>query len=169
MPNNNSAKRNGPAAPIVVFLLLFAFWIPFSAKFDAFHLSLGVLCCAFVAAISHKFIFEDFSREGKLKKAGRFIVYLPWLIYQIILSNIHVVHMVLRPSLIHPQIVRVKTSLKSDLSMVTLANSITLTPGTITMDIIDGEYYVHALSQKVADDLLTGDMEKRVAHIFFED
>ena len=52
--------------------------------------------------------------------------------------------------------------------MVTLANSITLTPGTITMDIIDEEFYVHALSKKVADDLLTGEMEARVAYIYLE-
>jgi multicomponent Na+:H+ antiporter subunit E len=169
MVDKNSEKRNGPVAPIVVFLLLMAFWVPFSGMFDAFHLSLGVLCCAFVAIISHKFLFEDFSRQGKLKKAIRFIAYLPWLIWQVVLANFHVVHMVLSPAKINPQIVRLKSNLKSDLSMVTLANSITLTPGTITMDIIDGEYYVHALSQKTADDLLTGDMEKRVAHVFFED
>jgi multicomponent Na+:H+ antiporter subunit E len=51
---------------------------------------------------------------------------------------------------------------------VTLANSITLTPGTITMDIKDGVFYVHAVSQKVADELNAGDMEDRVAHIFME-
>ncbi|MBW2194327.1 MAG: Na+/H+ antiporter subunit E [Deltaproteobacteria bacterium] len=50
----------------------------------------------------------------------------------------------------------------------TLANSITLTPGTITMDIKDGVFYVHAVSQKVADDLNAGEMEDRVAHIFME-
>ena len=168
MVNNNSEKRSGPLAPIVVFILLMAFWIPFSGMFDAFHLTLGVLCCAFVAIISHRFLFEDFSREGKLKKAFRFVAYLPWLLYQIILSNIHVVKMVLNPSKIDPQIIRFKTKLKSDLSMVTLANSITLTPGTITMDIDDGEFFVHALDQQVADDVMTGEMEQRVAHVYLE-
>lgn len=169
MVNNNSEKQNGPLAPIVVFLLLMAFWVPFSGMFDAFHLSLGVLCCAFTAIVFHKLLFQDFSRPGKLKKTVRFIAYLPWLIWQIVLSNFHVVHMVLSPGKIDPRIVRVKSNLKSDLSVVTLANSITLTPGTITMDVIDGEYYVHALSKKTADDLSTGDMEKRVAHVFLED
>ena len=61
-----------------------------------------------------------------------------------------------------------KTKLESDISNVTLANSITLTPGTITIDIKDGVFYVHALSQKVADDLNAGEMEDRVAHIFME-
>ena len=85
-----------------------------------------------------------------------------------ILANLHVAKLVLAPSGIDPQLVKVKSKLKSDISMVTFANSITLTPGTITMDIDDGEFYVHALSQKVADDLLSGDMENRVAHVFFE-
>ena len=169
MANKNSEKRSGPLAPIVVFILLMAFWIPFSGNFDVFHLSLGVLSCAFVAIISHKFLFENFSAPGKLKKTFRFISYTPWLLWQIVLSNIHVVYMVLNPDKINPQIVQFKSNLKSDLSMVTLANSITLTPGTITMEIENGEFYVHALDQQVADDVMTGAMEKRVAHVFFED
>ena len=50
----------------------------------------------------------------------------------------------------------------------TLANSITLTPGTITMDIRDGEFMIHALNEKVARDLDTGEMEDRVAHVYME-
>ena len=67
-----------------------------------------------------------------------------------------------------PEVVRFETKLETDISCVTLANSITLTPGTITMDIRDGVFYVHALSQKVAADLNAGEMEDRVAHIFME-
>jgi multicomponent Na+:H+ antiporter subunit E len=69
---------------------------------------------------------------------------------------------------IDPRIIRFKTKLESDISWVTLANSITLTPGTITMDIKDGEFFVHALDKKVADDLHAGEMEDRVAHVFME-
>ena len=102
--------------------------------------------------------------------AGKnFILYLPWLIYQIYLANLHVVYLVWHRGMpIDPKIIRFKTKLESDLALVTLANSITLTPGTITLDIRDGEYYVHALSKKVADDLLTGDMQNRVAKIYGE-
>ncbi|MBW2265550.1 MAG: Na+/H+ antiporter subunit E, partial [Deltaproteobacteria bacterium] len=66
------------------------------------------------------------------------------------------------------RVIKFKTKLETDISMLTLANSITLTPGTITMDIKDGVFYVHAVSQKVADDLNAGEMEDRVAHIFME-
>jgi multicomponent Na+:H+ antiporter subunit E len=71
--------------------------------------------------------------------------------------------------LINPQLIRFKVKIKKDISKVTYANSITLTPGTITADIKGDEFYVHALSQPVADDLLTGEMERRVAHVFAED
>ena len=69
---------------------------------------------------------------------------------------------------INPKIIKFKTKLESDISWVVLANSITLTPGTIAMDIKDGEFFVHSLSKKVSDDLNTGIMEDRVAHIFME-
>jgi len=99
----------------------------------------------------------------------RFFTYIPWLLYQIVLSNLHVVRLALGPrNLLDPKIIEFKTKLESDISMVTLANSITLTPGTITVDVRDGVYYVHAVSKKTAEDLMTGEMEDRIAHIFME-
>ena len=106
--------------------------------------------------------------EKNLFGPWRFLRYIPWLLYQVVLANFHVVRLVIRPSLIRPQVVRFKTRLTSDLARVTLGNSITLTPGTITMGIEDGEFCVHALSDKAARDLLTGEMERRVAHVFLE-
>jgi multicomponent Na+:H+ antiporter subunit E len=111
----------------------------------------------------------DLLSPRRFRKTRRFIAYVPWLIYQIVLANLHVAYLILRPGAIDPQVVRFKTKLKSEFSMVTLGNSITLTPGTITMDIVDGEFFVHALSKKVADDLRGGEMERRVAHVFLED
>lgn len=148
---------------------LFVFWALLSGKFDAFHLTLGAICCIITAYLFHDLLFANV-RVGDMRiVAARFIAYIPWLIQQIVLSNIHVASLVLRRRMpIDPQIVTFKTKLETDISSVTLANSITLTPGTITMDIKDGVYYVHALSKKVADDLNTGEMEDRVAHIFME-
>lgn len=150
-------------------LILFAFWMLLSGKFDAFHLSLGAICCVLVAYMFHDLLFANV-RVGDMRVvAGRFIAYIPWLIQQIVLSNLHVASLVLRRRMpIDPQIVTFKTKLETDISSVTLANSITLTPGTITMDIKDGVYYVHALDQNVADELNAGEMEDRVAHIFME-
>jgi len=150
-------------------LILFAFWMLLSGLFDSFHLTLGAICSIIVAYLYHDLLFANV-RAGELRVvAWRFISYIPWLLYQIFMSNIHVASLVLRPKMpIDPQVLTFKTKLETDISCVTLANSITLTPGTITMDIRDGVYYVHALSKKVADDLKAGEMEDRVAHIFME-
>jgi multicomponent Na+:H+ antiporter subunit E len=149
--------------------ILFGFWMLLSGKFDTFHLTLGVICCALVSYFFHDLLFANV-RVGDMRVvAARFVAYIPWLIEQILLANIHVVSLVVRRKMpIDPQIVKFKTKLETDISHVTLANSITLTPGTITMDIKDGVFYVHALSQKVADELNAGEMEDRIAHIFME-
>jgi multicomponent Na+:H+ antiporter subunit E len=153
----------------VVFVIMFVFWLMLSGHFDPFHLTLGLLCSALVAFASHDLLIHKMrTKKHRLTTAMRFILYLPWLIYQVFLSNIHVAYLVLNPKKINPQVIKFKTKLTSDFSMVTLANSITLTPGTITMDIIDGEFYVHAISNKVAEDLLSGDMENRVARVYRE-
>ena len=154
---------------LAVFVILFAFWLLLSGHYDLFHLLLGLICSLLVALVSHDLLIENITGHKRLRKARRFIAYVPWLIYQIVLANFHVAYLVLNPKAIDPRLVRFKTKLKSEFSMVTLGNSITLTPGTITMDIVDGEFYVHALSKKVADDLLSGEMERRVAHVFLED
>jgi multicomponent Na+:H+ antiporter subunit E len=161
-PSNNLRR-------LAVFVILFAFWLLLSGHYDLFHISLGLICCLLVAHVSHDLLIENISGSNRIRKTRRFVSYVPWLIYQIVLANLHVAYLVLNPRAIDPRIVRFKTKLKSQFAMVTLGNSITLTPGTITMDIIDGEFYVHALSKKVADDLLSGEMERRVAHVYMED
>ncbi len=150
-------------------LILFAFWMLLSGHFDPFHLTLGAICCIITAYLFHDLLFANV-RVGDMRVVAlRFLCYIPWLIQQIVLSNLHVASVVLRRKMpINPQIITFKTKLETDISSITLANSITLTPGTITMDIRDGVYYVHALDQKVADDLNAGEMEDRVAHIFME-
>jgi multicomponent Na+:H+ antiporter subunit E len=158
---------------LAVFTLLFAFWVFLSGFFDLFHLSLGVICCAIVSYGSYDLIFTQTNLRNlkERHRAGKnFILYLPWLIYQIYLANVHVVYLVWNPKMpIDPKIIRFKTKWRGDLVLVTMANSITLTPGTITLDIQEGEYYVHALSKKVADDLLGGEMQDRVGRIYGEE
>jgi len=161
-PSNNLRR-------LAVFVILFVFWLFLSGHYDLFHLSLGLICSLLVAFVSHDLLIENIRGPKRVRKTRRFISYVPWLIYQIVLANLHVAYLILSPKAIDPRIVRFKTRLKSEFSMVTLGNSITLTPGTITMDIVNGEFYVHALSKKVADDLLGGEMERRVAHVFLED
>ncbi|MCD6353222.1 MAG: Na+/H+ antiporter subunit E [Proteobacteria bacterium] len=155
---------------VSTFLILFIFWCMLSGKFDSFHLTLGCLCSLVVAYLSYDLLFANV-RVGDIRIIiQRFIAYMPWHFYEIALSNFHVARLVLSPKMpIDPHIIKFKTKLESDISLMALATSITLTPGTITIDITnDGEFIVHALDKKAADDLNTGEMEDRIAHIFME-
>ena len=154
------------------FVILYLFWIVLSGRFDYFHLSLGIIACALVAHASHDLLFQETKAKNVFTQATRFVKYLPWHIYQIILAGIYVSYLALHPRmsrLIDPHIIRFKTKLRKDLSLMTFGNSITLTPGTITVLIKEGYFYVHSIDKKVAEDLLTGEMEDRVSRIFMED
>ena len=155
---------------IYTFLIMFGFWILLSGKFDLFHLTLGVLSSALVSFLSADLLMF---KEGKnrLVTGVRFLMYLPWLLYQIVLSTMHVTFLALHPRMkdqIDPTIVTFKTKLKTNIAKVALANSITLTPGTITVRIEDQVFYVHAISRKAAAGL-PGEMEDRLARVFERD
>ena len=150
---------------------MFAFWIMLSGKFDLFHLTLGVISSLLVAWMSSDLLFIERSPKVRLSEMWRFILYIPWIMKEILVSTFYVTWLALHPAMkkkIAPRIVTFKTRLKSDLARVTLANSITLTPGTITIRIEDDIFIVHALSDKVAAGL-PGEMEERIARIFAEE
>lgn len=153
-------------------LLMFAFWIILSGKFDPFHLSLGVISSCLVAWLSAD-IFMPEQREVEtncFKASWRFICYIPWLFKEIVTSTRHVVYLAIHPrmkELIDPSLVTFRTELTRDVSQVALANSITLTPGTITIRIQEGVFLVHAISRKAAAGL-PGEMEQRLKWVFEE-
>ena len=94
----------------------------------------------------------------------RWIGYGPWLLWEIAKANWDVARIILKPSLpIKPRLMRIRASQKTDLAKVIYANSITLTPGTITLDVRDDKFLVHALSDEAAADLDTGEMDRRVS------
>ena len=171
---DSSAK--GIARPIffhvITFFVLFCLWVILSGKFDLFHLSLGVISCLIVTLFSKDLIFPEPRAAGYLRTWIRFTRYIPWLLYQILMANLHVLYLVFHPKmmdLIDPQIIRFQSRLKRDLSLVTFANSITLTPGTITVYVsIDGDFTVHALDKRSREGL-PGEMERRIAKAFGEE
>lgn len=157
---------------LLTFILLLVNWIIFSGVLDAFHLGLGVICCGFVAWLSTDLVFGNTSKglRARLVEAFRFIGYAAWLLWQVVLANIHVLKLAFSQNerATHPRIIRFKTSLKSDFARYVFANSITLTPGTVTMSLVGDEFVVHAIDKAVADEL-PGEMEKRVAAVFDQD
>jgi multicomponent Na+:H+ antiporter subunit E len=147
---------------------MFGFWILLSGKFDLFHLTLGVISSALVSFLSSDILMLDTKKNDRLAVAFRLIAYIPWLLYQIVLSTLHVAFLALHPKMLNridPTIVTFKTKLKSNVARVALANSITLTPGTITIRVEGSVFYVHAISRKAAAGL-PGEMEDRLARVF---
>ncbi len=149
-------------------VVMFAFWLLLSGYFDGFHIVTGIISSLLVAHLSADLLYPGTTPfRTRMIRLVRFIRYLPWLLYQIVTANFDVAYRVLHPRMpIDPRIIRFKTDLKDDIAIASLANSITLTPGTVTIEASkNGEFVVHAISKEAADALLTGEMAQRIAHI----
>lgn len=149
---------------VATFIIMLIFWTIMSGMFDTFHYSLGILSCALVAFFSSDLLFPD---KGKswLKELFGMVCYLPYLLWQIILANLQITYIVLHPRMLEkldPHLFRFETKLKRPISKVAMAQSITLTPGTITVNIHDNQIAVYALTKEAAAGL-PGEMERQVA------
>ena len=164
--------RKNFGSMVLTFLLMAVTWVVLSGKFDHFHLSLGVICCALVAWFSSDLLFPDV-KWGKLLVTGiRFSLYIIWLLIEIFKANIWVLYLCFHPRMkdkIDPHVIKFHSKLKSNLALVTFANSITLTPGTITVDVdMDNNFIVHAIDRKSAAGL-PGAMQDKIAKVFGEE
>ena len=154
---------------ILTFFALLCLWVILSGKFDLFHMSLGLISCAIVSILSGDLLFPESRTKGLFRQWFRVIRYIPWLLYQVALANLYILYLVFHPrmmEMIDPRVIRFDSTLKKEISLVTFANSITLTPGTITMYVsVDGSFQVHAIDKKSGEPL-PGEMEKRIAKTF---
>lgn len=155
---------------LITFSLLLAIWLVFSGLYDAFHVTLGLISCGFVTWISSDLLFEDRTSGLRVRviQGWRLAAYFSWMIWQIVLSNLHLLKLTLKPGAmaeVKPRITCYRTSLKSDFEKFLLANSITLTPGTIVIKILGDQFYIHSISEFSAKGL-DDQMEKRIAAIF---
>lgn len=155
----------------LAFCLTAVFWVLFSGKFDIFHLSLGVISCLIVSALSSDLLFPEGIGSGFIGRWIRFAGYIPWLLYQILLANLHVLRLVFHPrmmELIDPHIIEFNSPLQGDIARTTFANSITLTPGTITVHVsVLGRFSVHCIDHP-SGAALPGEMQRRIEKIFKE-
>lgn len=142
--------------------VLFGTWLLLSGLFEPLLLGLGVTSCLLVVYLARRMDLVD--HEGHPIHLGlRAVVYWAWLAKEIVKANIDVARRILDPKLpISPTLVRVKTSQKSELGQVIYANSITLTPGTVSILVSEGSILVHAVARELAADLETGEMDRRV-------
>ena len=171
--DHNSLRDGGrfSGSFFVTWLIMFTFWIVFSGRFDGFHIILGVISCTIVAMISGDLLFSSPQPRGIIRLWLRFLAYIPWILYQILLANLHVMYLVFHPrmkELIDPKIIEFDSRLTGDIARTTFANSITLTPGTITVEVTAlGRFSVHCIDVKSGQSL-PGEMEQRIAKIFGE-
>lgn len=172
MDMNTRLKQTAPLAAA-----LFLLWIVLSGKFDALHLTMGAVSSVWISLGTQHLLV----RSPAIGPAGmhpftaipwlRFLGYIPWLFWQIVISSVQVAYVVLHPRMpMQPTLTRFRSHLPHDLARLTLANSITLTPGTVTIDIEGDEFVIHALTAAGAESLDpphgNGDMQRRVAALF---
>ena len=143
-------------------LVLFGAWLLLSFYFQPLLIGFGIASCLFVLLIARRMDLVD--HEGHPIHLGwRVVTYWVWLTWEIVKSNIDVARRIVDPKLpIDPVLVRVKTSQRTELGQVIYANSITLTPGTVSVQVADGVILVHAVASEMADDLEDGAMDRRV-------
>ena len=166
----------------VLFVVLFAFWVALSGHLSREFLVLGALSAAMATLLTvrlyqphdqtiagHDFppLPNSFFWLGKT--AIRFAAYLPWLMWEVLMSNLHVAYIVLHPRLpIDPSLVQFISPLTMEPAQVLLAQSITLTPGTVTLDLSRGRFLVHCLSVRSKRGLGEGGLQRRIGRVFGE-
>lgn len=155
---------------LALFALLFGLWLILSDHYDLPTLLIGVGCCALVVALT----------PDRVLKVGRFdphfgvplgrmrpfalLRYGLWLFWAVVQANFQVARVVLDPRMpIDPKLLRFRVGYASRVAQVLLAHSITLTPGTVTIDLEDGRYLVHSLVPTSADAIASGEMQQGVA------
>ena len=147
---------------IIAAVLIFIFWFVLSGHTELWLLLLGLASTGLTIFLSNRMNIMD--HEGHpFHLTLRLLRYFVFLAKEIVIANLDVVKRVLMPGRsISPQIIQIPHNKKTDLGKVIYANSITLTPGTVTVELTDKNIKVHALSKDGADELQTGRMENKV-------
>ncbi len=146
-------------------MFLYVLWLLLSGHFEPLLLGLGALSCLIVVIIALRMDVID-HESHPIHLTARLPLYWVWLLWEIVKANITVAKLVWHPALpICPTVVRVRASQQTELGQVIYANSITLTPGTVSLNLEDHHIDVHAITTWLAADLQAGDMDRRVTQI----
>ena len=148
------------AKSITLFIVLFGFWLLMSGYYTPLILSLGVISCLLCVYLTIKGKFLD-NETLPIYFFPRLIQYTIWLIKEILKSNIQTAKVIIMKSE-EPELFSVKATQKTNEGKVTYANSITLTPGTVTTQIKNDIFEVHALTKDFGDDVRSSEMDKMV-------
>jgi multicomponent Na+:H+ antiporter subunit E len=144
---------------------LIVVWLLLSGHYTPLIMTFGLVSVGVVVAIALRMDVID-HESVPIHLTGRFLSYWFWLAVEIVKANIDVAKRIWSPSLpISPTLFRLKTSQPGELGQVIYANSITLTPGTVSVSLEDGKILVHAIAREVGDDLSAGEMDRRVTRL----
>ena len=144
----------------ILFFILFCLWLLMSGYYSVLLISLGIVSCAFCVYIAKRGKLID--DEGlPIFFMPRLLNYLIWLFKEILKSNLSTAKVIINGK-VEPETFTVKTSQVTDVAKVTYANSITLTPGTVTTKIQKGVFEVHALNSDFGNDIRNNEMDKKV-------
>jgi multicomponent Na+:H+ antiporter subunit E len=150
------------AASMVFYLLLAP------DPFYWFELVTGVMAATIVTVSMSRLTFSSDPDGGTVMVVLRHLVYIPYLLWEILVSNIVVAAVILRPSApIDPRLTRIRPAVWGSVPVTVLANSITLTPGTLTVRVRGDTLYVHTLLPGVRQDLFDGGLERAVRFVFY--
>ncbi len=137
-------------------------WLLLSGHYTPLLLSLGAASCAVVALLCWRMRIVD-EETAPLHLLPRLPGYCLWLGAEIAKSSLSVARCIVMPSMpISPTMIRVTAHQETDFGQMTYGNSVTLTPGTVTVSLENGQMEVHALTQDNADEIETGGMDRRV-------
>lgn len=150
---------------VALFCLLLGLWLLASGHYTPLLIGFGVASSAAVVVLASRMGIVD--REGMpVHLLGRALLYVPWITFEVFKANIDVARRILSPGMnISPRLIEVPTSQKTDLGRVLYANSITLTPGTVSIQVYGNHITVHAIAEEVADGLNGGEMDRRVTRL----
>ena len=155
-----------------LFFFLVFLWLVLTSTFNSQEFLVGIFVCFIIALITYKFYIKLGFPSLSFKKIHFSFIYILVLFYEILKANVDVALRVIRPSLpINPGVVVIKTGLKSDIAKTILANSITLTPGTFTLDIQGNKLLIHWIDVEATDidaatDIIGERFEKYLRVIF---
>lgn len=158
--------RNPFLQHLTLLLGLAALWLALSGHYTGLLLTIGVGCVLLTVWIAHRMKVLDHEMDPHQLRLVAVMAYLPWLMREVVMSALDVARRVLsRDMPLSPTVVTLDTSQRTNLGRTIYANSITLTPGTVSIDLLPGQVKVHALSREGAEALAEGEMDARVRQL----
>jgi len=156
------------ASRLTTFAVAYGFYLALGRATDPFDVVTGAISAGIVAVALSGLVFGDPPSLGRSgRRLLRAVVALPVLLLEILKANVALAAVLLDPRLpIDPEVVRVESAAESDLERTAFASAVTLTPGTVVLDVTDGTFHVHALTAASRESLRQGTIERGVAFVF---